>query len=371
MDTFAPTAPLRRREIHRNLSTPVAVSMDMFFRRHFRRKMNQCRCRRPSVAMPASKARRRSSVGLASVGLAQRRRSSLGCQGPGPLLGHHRRPSAPQVSGGQMLLRRHMGRRRSSTTTTTCLSPRFSVRRRRAAKQRTIDTHLLGPSMLLASLVQMSEEKDSIQSVDEAEMEEGGGENDDASSSGSGFESVADSSSDGEDRPGACLDEPAEDASWRDWDLLQGLDATEGIQPRPLIRAPRCLRRNSSHLLPADAVYHTRTSYGLYGRYRRSSQARLPSLSPNSSGSWPGKTGQTGQMAGPRSSGSSRRGSAVVYRNCSACWRLAGRRESLGHLQGTYYDPSVETWSGFLSYVDPSVYPSYSHLPLSVYVFLH
>lgn len=338
--------------------------MDMFFRRHFRRKLNPCRCRRPSVAVPASKARRRSSVGLASVGLAQRRRSSLGLQGPGPLLGHHRRPSTPQVSGGQMLRRQHMVRRRSSTTTTTttttCLSPRFSVRRRRAAKLRTIDTHLLGPSMLLASLVQMSEEKDSIKPVGEAETEEGGGEDgvdDDDASSGSGFESVDNSSSDCEDRPDARLDEPTEDMPWRDWDLLQGLEATEGIQPRPLIRAPRCLRRNSSHLLPADAVYHTRTSYGLYGRYRRSSQARLPSLSPNSSGSCQGKTGQT---AGSRSSVSGQRGSTALYRNCSACWRMAGRRESLSHLQGTYYDPRVETWSGFLSYVDPCVYTSYS-----------
>lgn len=350
--------PLKRREIHRNLSTFVAVIMDMFFRRHFRRKLNPCRCRRPSVAVPASKARRRSSVGLASVGLAQRRRSSLGLQGPGPLLGHHRRPSTPQVSGGQMLRKQHMGRRRSSTTTTTtCLSPRFSVRRRRAAKLRTIDTHLLGPSMLLASLVQMSEEKDSIQPVDEAETEEGGGVDDNESSSASDFESVGDTSSDSEDRPDTCPAEPTEDTSWRNWDLLQGLEATEGIHPRPLIRAPRCLRRNSSHLLPADAVYHTRTSYGLYGRYRRSSQARLPSHSPNSSGSLQGKTGQT---AGPRSSVSSRRGSTALYRNCSACWRLAGRRESLSHLQCTYYDPRVETWSGFLSYVNSCVYPSYS-----------
>lgn len=332
--------------------------MDVFFRRHFRRKLNPCRCRRPSVAVPASKARRRSSVGLASVGLAQRRRSSVGLQGTGPLLAQHRRPSAPQIPGGVLHRRQHlMGRRRSSTTTTTgtgCLSPRFSVRRRRAAKLRTIHTHLLGPSMLLASVVQMSEEKDAIQAVDEADTEEGGGEeeedgdeeDEDGAFSGSSFESLGDSSSECEDRP-----EDAEDSPWRDWDLLQGLEATEGLQPRTLIRAPRCLRRNSSHLLPADAVYHARTSYGLYGRYRRSSQARVPPgpLSPGgSSGPWQGRA-----AAGPRGLVNGRRGSAAPYRNCSACWRLAGPRESLSPLQGTYYDPRVDTWSGFLSYVDP------------------
>ncbi|XP_048118590.1 diacylglycerol kinase zeta isoform X1 [Alosa alosa] len=318
--------------------------MDMFFRRHFRRKLDPCRCHRPSVAVPASKARRRSSVGLASAGLTHRRRSSLGLPGRGAIMGHHR-PSPPQASGGKMLRRQHMARRRSSTTTTTCLTPRFSVRRRRAAKLRTIDTHLLGPSMLLASLVQMSEEKEAIQSVDEAETEEG---LEDDASSASGFESLGGSSSDFEEEADTCLDRQTESTSWRDWELLHGLEATaaEGIQPRPLIRAPRCLRRNSSHLLPADAVYHTRTSYGLYGRYRRSSQACQPSFSPYSAGLWQGKTGLA---AGPRNSVTGRRGSTSLHGNCSACWRLSGRRESLSHLQCTYYDPSVETWSGFLS----------------------
>ncbi|XP_076143757.1 diacylglycerol kinase zeta isoform X1 [Alosa pseudoharengus] len=318
--------------------------MDMFFRRHFRRKLDPCRCHRPSVAVPASKARRRSSVGLASVGLTHRRRSSLGLPGPGASMGHHR-PSPPQASGGKMLRRQHMARRRSSATTTTCLTPRFSVRRRRAAKLRTIDTHLLGPSMLLASLVQMSEEKEAIQPVDEAETEEG---LEDDASSASGFESLGGSSSDFEEEADHCLDRQTESTSWRDWELLHGLEATaaEGIQPRPLIRAPRCLRRNSSHLLPADAVYHTRTSYGLYGRYRRSSQARQPSFSPYSAGLWQGKTGLA---AGRRNSVTGRRGSTSLHGNCSACWRLSGRRESLSHLQCTYYDPSVETWSGFLS----------------------
>uniref|UniRef100_A0A673XAY5 Diacylglycerol kinase n=1 Tax=Salmo trutta TaxID=8032 RepID=A0A673XAY5_SALTR len=53
-------------------------------------------------------------------------------------------------------------------------------------------------------------------------------------------------------------------------------------QSRPLIRAPRCLRRNSSHLLPAEAVHRSRAAYGVHGRYRRSSQLRRPSTVSNS-----------------------------------------------------------------------------------------
>uniref|UniRef100_A0A673XDA6 Diacylglycerol kinase n=1 Tax=Salmo trutta TaxID=8032 RepID=A0A673XDA6_SALTR len=163
--------------------------MDTFFRRHFRLKgAEQSRHRRPGVAVPTSKARRRSSVGLPSASLVQRRRSS--------------------ATGG---------------TTVACVNPRFSVRRRQAGKLRTIDTHLLGPSMLLASLVQMSEEQQR-----------------------------------------------------EDWN-----------QPRPLSRALRCLRRNSSQLLPAEAVHRSRAVYGVHGRYRRSSQLRRPSTISNSA--WPGR----------------------------------------------------------------------------------
>uniref|UniRef100_A0A674BLE9 Diacylglycerol kinase n=2 Tax=Salmo trutta TaxID=8032 RepID=A0A674BLE9_SALTR len=117
--------------------------MDTFFRRHFKRKETGlrdedeaeldycCSNRRPSVAVPTSKARRRSRVGLPSAVLAQRRRSSVQLQG----------------------LPSHV--RRRSSTTTLSMNPRFAVRHR---KLRTIDTHLLGPSMLLASLIQMTEE---------------------------------------------------------------------------------------------------------------------------------------------------------------------------------------------------------------------
>uniref|UniRef100_A0A8C8JH23 Diacylglycerol kinase n=1 Tax=Oncorhynchus tshawytscha TaxID=74940 RepID=A0A8C8JH23_ONCTS len=119
--------------------------MDTFFRRHFKRKETGsrdeeeaeldycCSNRRPSVAVPTSKARRRSRVGLPSAVLAQRRRSSAQLQ------------EIPS----------HV--RRRSSTTTLSMNPRFAVRHR---KLRTIDTHLLGPSMLLASLIQMTEEEE-------------------------------------------------------------------------------------------------------------------------------------------------------------------------------------------------------------------
>ncbi|CAB1339630.1 unnamed protein product [Coregonus sp. 'balchen'] len=113
----------------------------------------------------------------------------------------------------------------------------------------------------------------------------------------------------------------------------------ESIQPRPLIRAPRCLRRNSSHLLPAEAVHRSRAAYGVHGRYRRSSLLRRPSTISNSA--LPGRLTQSSIVA--------RHFSPSLYRNCSACWKPRGRRESLSPLQGTYYDPRLETWSGFLS----------------------
>uniref|UniRef100_A0A8B9HBP3 Diacylglycerol kinase n=1 Tax=Astyanax mexicanus TaxID=7994 RepID=A0A8B9HBP3_ASTMX len=107
------------------------------------------------------------------------------------------------------------------------------------------------------------------------------------------------------------------------------------LQPRPIIRAPRCLRRNSSHLLPADAVYHSPAYYGLYGRYRRNSQVwRTANVAVG------------GVWAGRRTSVASRRGSGTNYRKLSPWWSDAGLA---GALQGTYYDPQTDTWSGFLS----------------------
>uniref|UniRef100_A0A8C7U056 Diacylglycerol kinase n=1 Tax=Oncorhynchus mykiss TaxID=8022 RepID=A0A8C7U056_ONCMY len=248
--------------------------MDTFFRRHFRLKgAEQCQYRRPGVAVPTSKARRRSSVGLPSAGLVQRRRSSVGLS----------------FTGEQLVRTRYYTRRRST------------------AKLRTIDTQLLGPSMLLASLVQMSAEQQRAPGAQ-------GGEG----ASGEGTESCPSSSM-------AAL-------------------TMESIQSRPLIRAPRCLRRNSSHLLPAEAVHRSRAAYGVHGHYRRSSQLRRPSTISNSA--WQGRLVPTPSR---RSSIVARHSSRSLYRNCSACWKPRVRRESLSPLQGTYYDPRLETWSGFVS----------------------
>uniref|UniRef100_A0A8C2GKH0 Diacylglycerol kinase n=1 Tax=Cyprinus carpio TaxID=7962 RepID=A0A8C2GKH0_CYPCA len=192
--------------------------MDALFGLRFRRKACEpSRPRRSSVSLPASKARRRSSVGLPSAVLAQRRRSSTQLQ------------TSNMPTGVIQHKRGHFTRRRSSGAT-ACLTPRFAIRRRQAAKHHSIHAQLLGPSLLLASVVQMSEDHGT--------------------------------------------------------DNKSGLMPGESIQPRPLIRAPRCLRRNSSHLLPAEAVYRSPASYGLYGRYRRTSQAQGLS---NLGGLWAGK----------------------------------------------------------------------------------
>uniref|UniRef100_A0A8C7SJQ2 Diacylglycerol kinase n=1 Tax=Oncorhynchus mykiss TaxID=8022 RepID=A0A8C7SJQ2_ONCMY len=251
--------------------------MDTFFRRHFKRKETGSN-RRPSVAVPTSKARRRSRVGLPSAVLAQRRRSSVQLQ---------ELPS-------------HV--RRRSSTTTLSMNPRFAVRHR---KLRTIDTHLLGPSMLLASLIQMTEE------------EEGGGR-------GNLFLPA------GEQQ----VEMRGKDTSW--W-LTQrspsplGVVAERVSSSRPLIRAPRCLRRNSSRLSPGEA-----TPYGRYcGRSRQIRQRRIATISKAGS-PWPGRGHPL----------PNRRSSTVYLSHPVFC-----RSHSAGSLSsalGAYYDPRLETWSGFL-----------------------
>uniref|UniRef100_A0A8C7K4S4 Diacylglycerol kinase n=1 Tax=Oncorhynchus kisutch TaxID=8019 RepID=A0A8C7K4S4_ONCKI len=253
--------------------------MDTFFRRHFKRKETGSN-RRPSVAVPTSKARRRSRVGLPSAVLAQRRRSSAQLQ---------ELPS-------------HV--RRRSSTTTLSMNPRFAVRHR---KLRTIDTHLLGPSMLLASLIQMTEE------------EEGGGRGNLYLPAGEQQVEMRGS---------------GEDTSW--W-LTQhspsplGVVAERVSSSRPLIRAPRCLRRNSSRLSQGEA-----TPYGRYsGRSRLLRQRRIATISKAGS-PWPGRGNPL----------PNRRSSTVYLSHPVFC-----RSHSAGSLSsalGAYYDPRLETWSGFL-----------------------
>lgn len=241
--------------------------MDTFFRRHFRRKCHEaCRRRHNSVAVPSSKLRRRSSAGLPSADLMQRRRSSV------------------QLQANAVV---HKGSAASQKTTNT-------------QKHCSIPAQLLGPSLLLASVIQMSEKK---------EMDEG---------NEGGQSSTSDSQSNSSwEEPVEAEVEPC--ALW----LTQSLLIAESIQPRPFIRAPRCLRRNSSHLLPAEAVYHGPSYYGLYGRYRRNSQVwRAANL-----GVGPAWAGRQSTVA------------ARAYRRGSP-W-----------CQGGYYNPETDTWSGFLSYV--------------------
>uniref|UniRef100_A0A671LFQ2 Diacylglycerol kinase n=1 Tax=Sinocyclocheilus anshuiensis TaxID=1608454 RepID=A0A671LFQ2_9TELE len=252
--------------------------MDTFFRRHFKRKEageaihdghvpEPCLHRRPSIAVPASCARRRSSVGLPSTALTQRRRSSVQLQ------------ALPRITSSQ-LVQKSSGRRRSSTTTPKA-NPRFAIRRKKVGKLRNIDTHLLGPSMLLASLIQMTkeeEEDEESQSPLPGQVELKG--------SNTKFRSHTDA--------------------------------------HPLIRIPRCLRRNSSHYGYAEPGLHVRYCRSSQRRHRR----RVSTISKAGS-PWPG------------------RGLPLPNRRSSTCYR---GHATLNPLLGAYYDPRLESWSGFLSY---------------------
>ncbi|XP_053304346.1 diacylglycerol kinase zeta isoform X2 [Spea bombifrons] len=149
--------------------------MDTFFKRHFRKKpapppsepYYPPPSRRCSVTITTGKARRRSSAGLASSSLSTQRRSSVAQTQPVP-------PCLATQSRGA----RREGRRRSSTTTPG-LSPRFAVQKRRGGRLRAIDRQLMGPSMILASLIPMkkvsrkreesSEEEDLVEETSDEE----------------------------------------------------------------------------------------------------------------------------------------------------------------------------------------------------------
>ncbi|XP_065258653.1 diacylglycerol kinase zeta isoform X1 [Emys orbicularis] len=124
--------------------------MDTFFKRHFRRKVSSLGSQRASVvSVPTGKARRRSVVGMPSASLAQRRRRSSTQLQSFSCLGSPDKGS--------------MSPRRRSSTTPPHLSPRFAVQKKRGGQVRTIDTQLMGPSMLLASLIQVSEAEEGRQ----------------------------------------------------------------------------------------------------------------------------------------------------------------------------------------------------------------
>ncbi|KAA0724612.1 Diacylglycerol kinase zeta [Triplophysa tibetana] len=309
--------------------------MDTFFRRHFKRKdagdvlhdgPEPCRHRRPSIAVPTSRARRRSSIGLPSTALAQRRRSSVQLQ---PL---------PRIANQSS--QKSYVRRRSSTTTPKA-NPRFAVRRKNVGKLRNIDTHLLGPSMLLASLIQMTEEEEEEENgrnLLPGQVELKGSSpkfrsHTDVLSEGDSYSEDSSEDSDDSRRTNPCH-EFSEEADMSDWEMKRSgilcqeeclpLSAmAERVQAHPLIRVPRCLRRNSSHYGHAEP--------GPHGRYCRTSQRRRRrrvSTISKAGSPWPG------------------RGLPLPNRRSSTCYRGQG---PLNPLLEAYYDPRLESWSGFLS----------------------
>ncbi|XP_062859428.1 diacylglycerol kinase zeta [Trichomycterus rosablanca] len=309
--------------------------MDTFFRRHFRRKdaglarpsdegSEHCRTRRPSIAVPASRARRRSSAGFASASLAQRRRSSV----LQPLPTWHLAASGRSAKSSN-------ARRRSSTTTLGA-NPRFAVRRKRASRLRNIDTHLLGPSMLLASVIQMTEEDEDVQDPVVEQVECKGSmshicsdplfsEGDSDSNSQS---STADSDNDQSSEP--CEEDLTEaEQEFRNSSVLCKQNClplsvvVERVQAHTLIRVPRCLRRNSSYLGHAESGSHCR--FGRSGQRRR---CRRVSTISKAGSPWPG------------------RGQPLPSRRNSTCWKA---HSSFSPLTGAHYDPTLESWNGFLS----------------------
>lgn len=340
--------------------------MDTFFRRHFKRReaalqvdaeAKTCRQRRPSVAVPTSKARRRSSVGLPSSTLMQRRRSSV------------RLPTELPGAGGGCLgktrRRRWAGHtRRRSSTTTPNVNPRFAVCRKKVGKLRTIDTHLLGPSMLLASLIQMAEEdeEDCLGGGlpdGEQQVEVRGGPinrrifscSSSLHSDGSDYSTDNDSQSDEtsqlseeekltkeEDNTSSSTDQHIGPSSTPPSSGLKVMRKTpqSSSTSRPLIRAPRCLRRNSSQVFVGDSAP--------YRRYHTSSHQRRRRISTVSkAGSpWPGR--------GPSLPS---RKSSVYYLNHPAIYRGPGALSPLG---GHSYSSHLESWSDFLLYVHPGLH---------------
>lgn len=334
--------------------------MDLFFQRHFgRRQKNQKHPAGPAVQ--ASKARRRSSVGLPSVALVQSRRSSLGL--PPVCTDGRRRPSVGLlVASGQKrqsiielgltntsepgrgfdgVIKRevqykpHHTRRASGTI--SCVQRRLAVRYRRPSKVKSIEPHLLGSSMLLASVVQMGRgEKDkedeeeldvSLYSCSESDGEEG-------------------SDAEVENNTGGIKDVSLKPTS--QMHLTQAV-IMENIKLRPLLRPPRCLRRNSSHLLPAESVFQSsELGCGVYGRYnpRSSNQAQWTETKPIQTSMTSPSLGQlasAGLSSSPSAETDVASCGSTLHKCCSS---------PLGGPEGTiYYDPYLDTWDNFLSYV--------------------
>ncbi|KAL7992312.1 hypothetical protein Chor_016568 [Crotalus horridus] len=233
--------------------------MESFFKKHFRRKIASSGPQRTSVvALPASRARRRSVVGQPSTILVERRRRSSA--------------QLQEMSCLAFPSKRRLCSRRRSSTTTPRMSPRFSVQKKRGGHVHTIDTHLIGPSLLLASLIQVYKEEERRQSHCT-----------ESSSSGSPKDGMVDS-----DWSEEALSSGSEGAEFEKKELQTecSLYTIPPIQRlpdlRPFLRDPYYLRRRSSHLLPAEFV-HSRAAYGLQGRYRYFNQRRCSGETPKPS----------------------------------------------------------------------------------------
>uniref|UniRef100_A0A4W6CR61 Diacylglycerol kinase n=1 Tax=Lates calcarifer TaxID=8187 RepID=A0A4W6CR61_LATCA len=140
-----------------------------------------------------------------------------------------------------------------------------------------------------------------------------------------------------------------EDASFRHPALTHLTQAVviENIKPRPLLRPPRCLRRNSSHLLPEDSVFQSRAAYGLYGQYNRrsSSQVHRTLSKPIQTSTTSPSLGQLASAGGSSDSGAAETdvtsSGSALHKSCSS--PLGGHEETI------FYDPYLETWENFLS----------------------
>nr|XP_019957828.1 PREDICTED: diacylglycerol kinase zeta isoform X2 [Paralichthys olivaceus] len=342
--------------------------MDFFFQRRFgyrRKRPERPAVRQPGPAVQTSKARRRSSVGLPSVALAQSRRSSVGL--PPVCADQRRRPSVGSlVASGQR--RRsviELGLTNSSETfgdsgkeaergdaaikrgrraihhkphhahrasgSASCVHHGLPLRYRRPSKVKSIEPHLLGSSMLLASVVQMGR---GVKQKEEEEEE-------------LDICLCSFSESDGEEQSDEEVDNRNSNATGTQMHLTQGV-TIKNIKHRPLLRPPRCLRRNSSHLLPADSVFHnSETGYGVYGRYNRRSSSQ-----PYQTSNKPIQTSTTSPSLGQLASAglSSDPGAAETDVTSSGSTLHKSCSSPIGGHKGTiYYDPYLDTWENFLS----------------------
>ncbi|XP_072448035.1 diacylglycerol kinase zeta isoform X2 [Chiloscyllium punctatum] len=324
--------------------------METFFKRHFKTAPGvrlPGRCRRAGRCaggtVPGSKVRRRSNVGMPSALLVQRRRSSVQL----PL-------HASRLGGG---MSRSSGPRRRSSTTALHLNPRFAVQQKRGGKLRTIDSHLVGPSMFLASLIQISKEEEGKAGT-APKLTHGARmgttpDDSDGDCSSSGGSAISESSSagrswsdqevDGSAPPG--MPEKLQRSAWH----------YRPIYTKPFLRAPRCLRRNSSHLAPAESACVGKMAYRLHGNYQRRCQRRRSSTIP-----LPGtrRTSVTAcippsepelyrlvSMGSGQPSVSSRRASRALPPR----WRHGVRRNSLRLIHRSPAAKHSPAWSNFLS----------------------